>query len=44
LMIAPSAYPDSYSDNKSSIKNGKYGWSFRIFKWPSGSCSMFDLA
>jgi hypothetical protein len=25
LMIAPSAYPDSYSDNKSSIKNGKYG-------------------
>jgi hypothetical protein len=46
LMIAPSAYPDSYSDNKVLYKKIVLN-TVEVFEYsndPRKSCSMFDLA
>jgi hypothetical protein len=46
LMIAPSAYPDSYSDNKVLYKKIVLN-TVEVFEYsndPQKSCSMFDLA
>jgi hypothetical protein len=46
LMIAPSAYPDSYSDNKVLYKKIVLNTVevSNIQMTPRKSCSMFDLA